>query len=145
MTIPPLVQPYLIFDGQCADAVAFYQQALGAEVKQLMRFKDAPEPPPPERVSPGFEDKVMHVEFSIGDSTVMASDNPCHGQSKPGGFSLSLTVASESEARRYFDALSEGAEVHMPLAATFWSPCFGMLTDRFGLGWMVNVTAPDAA
>ena len=145
MTIPPLVQPYLIFDGQCADAVAFYQQALSAEVKRLMRFKDAPEPPLPERVSPGFEDKVMHVEFSIGDSTVMASDNPCHGQSKPGGFSLSLTVASESEARRYFDALSEGAEVHMPLAATFWSPCFGMLTDRFGLGWMVNVTAPDAA
>lgn len=144
MTTAPFIQPYLIFDGQCAEAIAFYQQALGAEVKLMMHFRDAPEPPPPDQVTPGYEDKVMHAEFTIGESTVLASDNPCHGQSKPGGFSLSLNLADAAAARRCFDALSDGAEILMPLSATFWSPCFGMLRDRFGLGWMINVPAPDA-
>ncbi|ULQ47917.1 VOC family protein [Flagellatimonas centrodinii] len=146
MSTPPFVQPYLIFDGHCADALMFYQRAVGATVGMLMRYRDAPEPPPPEQVSPGYEDKVMHAEFTIGSSTLLASDNPCHGQSRPGGgFSLSLNLATETEADACFAALSDGAEIIMPLAPTFWSPRFGMLTDRFGLGWMINVTAPATA
>jgi PhnB protein len=82
---------------------------------------------------------IMHTSFRVGETTVMASDG-C-GDDKPNfqGFSLSLTVSSEAEADRLFAALADGGQIQMPLAKTFWSPRFGMLTDRFGLGWMVSV------
>ena len=105
----------------------------------LMRFKDSPEPPQPGMIPPGSENKIMHVSFRIGDTTVMASDGRCTGQANFQGFSLSLTVANEAEADRKFAALAEGGQVEMPLTKTFWSPRFGMVTDRFGLGWMVSV------
>lgn len=135
----PLVEPYLFFNGNCEQAVEFYRQALGAEVSMIMRFKDSPEPPPPGMLAPGYENKVMHTCFRIGQTSVMASDG-C-GTEAEGfrGFSLSLAVATEAEADRYFNALADGGKVTMPLGKTFWSPRFGMLTDRFGVGWMVNV------
>ena len=137
-----IVQVYLFFNGRCEEAVEFYRKALGAEVEMMMRFKESPEPMPPGRLAPGFENKIMHSRFRIGQTTVMASDG-C-GADKAGyeGFSLSLAVATESEADRAFAALAEGGKVEMPLAKTFWSPRFGMLTDRFGVGWMINVTPP---
>ncbi|MBE2181316.1 MAG: VOC family protein [Chthoniobacterales bacterium] len=139
----PLIQPYLFFGGRCEEALDFYGKALGAKVEMLMRFKDSPEPPQPGMVSADWNEKVMHASFRIGDNIVMASDG-CEGGGKFDGFSLSISVADESEARRVFTALSEGGEVTMPLAKTFWSPCFGMLADRFGIGWMIGVHGETA-
>ena len=133
------VETYLFFDGRCEEAIEFYKKTLGAETTMLMRFKDSPEPPQPGMIPPGSENKIMHVSFRIGDTTVMASDGRCTGQANFQGFSLSLTVANEAEADRKFTALAEGGQVQMPLTKTFWSPRFGMVTDRFGLGWMVTV------
>jgi len=133
------VEPYLFFNGRCEEAVEFYKKALGAEVAMLMRFKDSPEPHAPGMLPPGSENKVMHVSFRVGDTTVMASDGFCKGQTDFQGLSLSLTVANEAEADRVFAALAEGGQVQMPLGKTFWSPRFGMVSDRFGLGWMVTV------
>jgi len=133
------VETYLFFDGRCEEAIEFYKKVLGAEVTMLMRFKDSPEPPQPGMIPPGSENKIMHVSFRVGDTTVMASDGRCTGQANFQGFSLSLTVANEAEADRKFAALAEGGQVQMPMAKTFWSPRFGMVTDRFGLGWMVSV------
>jgi PhnB protein len=135
-----LVQPYLNFDGRCEEAIKFYQGAVGAEVIMLMRFKDSPEPPPPSAGPAPSPDKVLHAAFKIGDSTLLASDGHCLGRESFKGFSLSLTVPDEAAAERAFRALGQGGQVTMPLTKTFFSPKFGMLTDRFGLGWMVYVT-----
>jgi len=135
-----LVQPYLIFGGRCEEALEFYRKALGAQVDFLMRYKDSPEPLPPGRLPQGFENKVMHTTFRIGGTTLMASDG-CEVGATFGGFSLSLAVPTEAEANPAFAALADGGQVTMPLAKTFWSPRFGMVTDRFGLGWMVSVAA----
>jgi len=134
-----LVQPYLFFDGRCEEALEFYRQALGAEVMMLMRFKDSPEPPQPGMCPPGSDNKVMHASFRIGDSTIMASDGRCAGKPSFEGFSLSITVPTEAEADRLFTALADGGKVQMPLARTFYSPRFGMVADRFGVGWMIIV------
>ena len=138
-----LVQPYLNFDGRCEEALEFYRSALGAEVTMLMRFQDMPGTPPPGSVPAGSEKKVMHASFRIGDSTVLASDSHCTGRPSFQGVSLSLTVRDEAEAKRRFDSLSEGGNVQMPLAKTFFSPSFGMLADRFGVSWMVYVAPSD--
>lgn len=135
------VQPYLFFDGRCEAALAFYRDTLGAEVLRLMRFKDSPVPHQPGMIPPGAENKVMHSEFRIGDSTVMASDGRCVGKPSFQGFSLSLTVANETEADRLFNALADGGQVQMPMAKTFFSPRFGMVADRFGVSWMILVAA----
>jgi len=135
-----LVQPYLFFGGHCEEALEFYRTALGAKVEMLMRYKESPEPPLPGMIPPGFENKVMHAAFRIGTTTLMASDG-CEEGSKFNGFSLSLAVPTETEADRAFTALSAGGQVRMPLGKTFWSPRFGMVTDRFDIGWMVSVEA----
>jgi PhnB protein len=135
----PLVQSYLFFNGNCAEAVEFYRKALGAIVEFSMRFNESPEPPPPGMMPPNWGDKIMHTSFKVGQTTVMASDG-CGPETKGlQGFSLSLSVATEAEADRYFNALSESGKVSMPLSKTFWSPRFGMLVDKFGIGWMVSV------
>jgi PhnB protein len=133
-----IIQPYLFFNGKCEQAVEFYRKALGAEVEMMLRFKDSPEPPPPGMVPPGWDDKIMHTSIRIGGTTIMASDG-CEQGTGFNGFSLSLSVAADAEADRYFAALAEGGKVTMPLGKTFWSPRFGMLEDRFGVGWMINV------
>ena len=137
------VQPYLFFHGNCEEAVEFYRKALGAEVEMTMRYNESPEPPPPGMVPPGSEDKIMHTSFRIGETTVMASDDCGSEKGDFHGFSLSLTVPREADADRVFAALAEGGQVQMPLGKTFWSPRFGMLTDRFGVGWMVSVPSPN--
>lgn len=135
------VQAYLFFDGRCDEAIEFYRKVLGAEVTMLMRYKDNPEPPQPGMVPPGSENKVMHSSFRVGDTTVMASDGRCMGKPNFQGFALSLTVADAGEAERLFAALADGGQVQMPLGKTFFSPSFGMLADRFGVGWMIIVAA----
>ena len=133
------VQPYLFFDGRCEEAIEFYRKAIGAQVNMLMRFKDSPQPPQPGECGPGNENKVMHANFRVGDSMILASDGRCTGQPKFDGFSLSLTVSNDADAKRFFTALSEGGKVTQPLTKTFFSSSFGMLADRFGVNWMVYV------
>ena len=133
-----LVQPYLMFEGRCEEALEFYKKALGAEVTALHRFKDSPDPgmcPP----APGSENKVMHSSFRVGETTLMASDGRCEGKPAFQGISLSISVPSEAEAERRFSALAEGGQVQMPLTKTFFSPRFGMVADRFGVSWMIIV------
>jgi PhnB protein len=137
------IQPYLFFNGTCEEAIEFYRKALGAEVEMMMRFKESPEPQPPGTVPPGFENKIMHASFRIGQATVLASDGNSSDKASFEGFSLSLTVPGEKEADRVFAGLSEGGEVKMPLTKTFWSPRFGMVQDRFGIGWMINVVTSE--
>ncbi len=134
------IQPYLFFGGRCEEAMEFYRSAIGATDIELMRFKDAPDPMPPGMLPPGFESKIMHGMFRVGDTGVLVSDGT-NGEQAFKGFSMTLQVKSETEAKRLFDALATGGEVGMPLAKTFWSPCFGAVTDRFGVSWMVNTEA----
>jgi PhnB protein len=132
------VQPYLFFDGRCEEAVAFYREALGAQVLMLMHFSDAPAgdagcpggTPPP-------ADKVMHVCLQIGQTQVMASDGFAAGNPEFKGVSLSLTADDDAQARRLFDALADGGQVQQPLGPSFFASSFGMVADRFGVSWMV--------
>jgi PhnB protein len=132
------VQPYLFFDGRCEEAIEFYKSALGAKVDMLMRFKDNPEPQPG-MTPPGSDNKVLHAQLHIGDAVVMASDGMAGGKPEFKGFSLSVNAANEAEADKVFAALGKGGKVTLPLGKTFYSPRFGMLTDKFGVGWMVIV------
>ncbi|WP_309007286.1 YciI family protein [Pelagicoccus sp. SDUM812005] len=136
------VQPYLFFGGRCEEALEFYKQALNAKVGMLLRHCDSPEPAPAGTLPEGFENKIMHAEFTVGKATLMASDG-CGDSVDGGGFSLALTVPTEDDARRVFNALAAGGKSVMPLEKTFWSPCFGVVADRFGVGWMVMVPDPN--
>lgn len=139
------IEPYLFFGGHCAEAIALYRDALGAEVTGLMHFRDNPEPPPPGALPEGWEDKVMHAALRIGDSTVMVSDGNCPGGDASDRTSLVIHAPDAASARRMFEALADGGEVRMPLGETFFSPLFGALVDRFGVGWMVIVPGDPAS
>lgn|SRR5574341_605364 len=132
-----MIQPYLFFEGRTEEALEFYKKALGAEVQMMMRYRESPEPAksPDGSTPPG--DKVMHSAFTIGDSTLMASDGFCSGKPSFGGFSLTYPAKDAADARHRFDALSTGGHVSMPLGETFFAGAFGMVTDRFGVPWMV--------
>jgi PhnB protein len=131
------VQPYLFFEGRCEEAIEFYKKTLGAKVEMLMRFKESPEKNP--NCTPADDNKIMHAAFKIGDTMVMGSDGMASGKTEFKGFSLTVSAKTEAEAEKAFAALSEGGQVTMPLTKTFFSPKFGMLADKFGIGWMVIV------
>ena len=135
------VQPYLFFDGRCEEALEFYRTALGAEVLMMMRFKESPDPPALSMCPPNSEEKIMHASFRLGETTLMASDGRATGQPVFKGISLSLTVSSDADATRVFNALSDGGQIQMPLTKTFYSSLFGMVADRFGVSWMDIVMA----
>ena len=137
------IQPYLFFHGNCEEAIECYRKALGTEVEMMMRFKESPEPQPPGTVPPGFDNKIMRASFRVGQTTVMASDGCSADKASFQGFSLSLSVPSEKEADRVFAAVADGGQVRLPLTKTFFSPRFGMLEDRFGVGWMIGVVPPE--
>ena len=130
------LEPYLSFDGRCEEAIEFYKKALGAEVTMMMRFGEAPPNP---AMPPTDPNKIMHSNITINGSQIMASDGRCTGKPTFQGFSLSLDAKTEADADRMFGALGDGGQVVMPLSKTFWSPRFGMLTDRFGVMWMISV------
>lgn len=131
------VQSYLMFNGRTEEAIEFYKKALGAQVEMILRFKDAPEGECP----PALADKVMHSSFKIGDTVVMASDGMCGGdaQLEFKGISLTLNPKTEAACERLFNALAEGGNIQQPLIATFFSPKFGVVSDKFGVTWMVLV------
>jgi PhnB protein len=118
------------------EAIEFYREVLGAEVQMLMRYADSPDPAMCAGMQP---ENVMHMSLKIGDSTIMGSDGRCTGQAQFQGFSLSLTVTDPGTAERLFGLLADGGEVQMPLGQTFFSPAFGLVSDRFGVSWMVYV------
>ena len=134
------VQPYLFFDGRCEEAVEFYKKTLGAKVEMMMRFKENPDKDKNPNCMPSDDNKIMHAAFKVGDTTVMGSDGMAAG-GKPEfkGFSLTVSAKDDAEAEKTFAALSDGGKVEMPLTKTFFSSKFGMLTDKFGIGWMVIV------
>jgi PhnB protein len=135
---PPYVQPYLFFGGKCTAALDYYTKHLGAEVIMMMRYQESPEPPPPGMVPDGWGDKIMHATFRIGSSVLMGSDG-CDEAPGKNSHCMSLTMPDETEARRAFAALADGGSIGMPISKTFWSPCFGMVTDAFGIHWMVTI------
>jgi PhnB protein len=130
------VQPYLSFEGRCDEAIEFYEKSLGAKVDILMRFKECPDQ---SMVSPGSAEKVMHAALRVGDTQILMSDGRCQGGPNFNGFSLAVSAESDADAERMFNALADGGQVRMPLAKTFFSSRFGMVADRFGVGWMVLV------
>ncbi|MGH8222221.1 MAG: VOC family protein [Woeseiaceae bacterium] len=133
------IEPYLFLNGRCEEAIDFYKKALGAKVGMLMRFSESPDPSPPGMLPPGFENKVMHSCLKIGDANLMLSDGMTKEPPTFAGFSLSLNARDGAEAERWFTALSEGGKVEMPLGKTFFAEHFGMVADKFGVGWMVIV------
>lgn len=133
------ITPYLFFNGRAAEAAEFYRDALGAQIVSLMRYADSPDPHPPGMVPPGFENKVMHMHLQVGADMLMGSDDCTNPNVSFQGFSLSLEATDESHAKRLFDKLANGGKATMPLTKTFFSPCFGMVQDRFGMNWMVIV------
>jgi PhnB protein len=138
-----LIQPYLFYEGRCEEAIEFYKKALGAEVQFMIRIGESPEKPPAGSMPPGSENKILHARVSIGQSTLLMGDAHCSGKPVFEGFFLSLTVNTPEEVERCFKALSDGGQVRMPVAKTFFSPSFGMVVDRFGVGWMVLVHPMD--
>lgn len=132
-----MIQPYLFFEGRTEEALEFYKKALGAKVQMMMRYKESPEPAKCPDGSAPPADKIMHSAFTVGESMLMASDGFCSGKPSFAGFSLSYPAKDAADARRRFDALSTGGHVSMPLGETFFAKSFGMVTDKFGVGWMV--------
>lgn len=132
------ITPYLCFGGRCTEALDFYRTALGAEVEMVMHFNESPEPMPPGILSPGWEDKVMHASMRIGGILVMADDG-CGPGKGFAGVSLHVTLAEADDVNRTFAALAEGGTIQMPIGETFWSPRFGMVTDKFGVSWMISL------
>jgi PhnB protein len=129
------INPYLSFDGRCAEAFNFYASVLGGTILTLMPYGGSPMA---NAVSEGWQDKVMHARLKVGNQIIMGSDSMPGQYEPPRGHSLSISVADAAEAERIFPALAEGGTVHMALQATFWAVRFGVLQDRFGIAWMVN-------
>lgn len=132
------IEPYLFLNGRADEAIAFYQDALGAELTMRMSFGESPSPSPMP-LPPGWDKKVMHASLKVGDMQLMLSDGDHAEGAAFKGFRLSLTLDDEAALRRAFDKLAEGGSVQLPLSQTFWAPLFGMLTDKFGIGWMVGL------
>lgn len=136
------IEPYLMLSGRCEEALAFYAQAVGARTTMLMRFDESPDKNHPMPMPPNWGQKILHSSMTVGDTTVMMSDGMSTEHKDFTGITLSLTADDEAEARKYFDALSDGGRVFMPLGKTFWTSCFGMTSDKFGVSWMVGVDGP---
>jgi PhnB protein len=128
------VQPYISFEGRAQEAIDFYKSALGAKVEAIMQFKDAP---PDMQANMPNKDKVMHSAFKVGDTTIMATDGQCSGKAEFSGITLTIQANSDAEAEKLFNALAQGGKVNMPMSETFFATRFGMVADKFGVGWMV--------
>jgi PhnB protein len=127
--------PYLSFRGDCEAAFSLYADCFGGKVGEIFRYGGSPMAGD---VPPDWADKVMHGSVTIGDQTLMGSDNGPDRYEKPAGMSLSIHLADPAEAERIFARLSDGGSVTMPLAQTFWAKRFGALVDRYGVPWSIN-------
>jgi PhnB protein len=129
------ITPYLNFNGQCAEAFKFYEQALGGKISFIMTWGEMPGA---DQFPPETHKLIMHATLSVGDDVLMGSDAPPDRYEAPKGLYVSLHPGSVAEGNRIFGALSEKGNVTMPFEKTFWSPGFGMCVDRFGIPWMIN-------
>jgi PhnB protein len=130
------VSPYLSFNGQCEAAFKCYEQCLGGRLGPIFRYAGSPMS---DQVPPDWQDKVMHGSVTIGDLVLMGGDVAPDRYEQPRGFSLSIQIADTSEAERIFHELArDGGGITMPLEKTFWAARFGMVTDRFGIPWLIN-------
>ena len=136
--------PYLAFDGNCAEAMRFYEKALGGKIEMMMTYAQSPMA---EQTPAEHRNRIMHSALSLpGGGQLYAADKPpgvaaCEGGTSAGGFSgvaLTLDYDNVAAGEAAFKALAEGGKVTMPIAPSFWVERFGMLTDRYGVGWMVN-------
>jgi PhnB protein len=130
------ITPYLFLDGRAEEAIEFYKKSLGAEVGMLMHFKDAPPNAGP-APDPKTMNKVMHACITIGGTQVFISDGDCTGKGQFEGFSLAIDAKEVADGERMFNALAQGGQVRMPMMETFFAKGFGMLADKFGIGWMI--------
>ncbi len=133
------INAYLVFDGQCKEAFTFYEQVLGGTLETMQPHGDSPMA---EQTPPEWRDRILHARLVVGDQVLMGSDSPPNQYDTPKSFSVSVTVNDPAQADRIFQALAEGGSVQMPIQETFWASRFGMLTDRFGVPWMVNCDHP---
>ena len=132
----PMLDSYLFFNGNCAEAMRFYEKTLGGKLEKILTYADSPEP---EKCPAGAANLVMHTALVLDGRMLMASDTPpSYGPKPMSGFALSLNYPGADEARRIFELLADGGTVTMPMQKTFWAETFGMLTDRFGTPWMVG-------
>ena len=136
------IKPYISFPGNCAEAVDFYKNKLGAEVLFTQTYGESPMA---DKVTDDNKDKIMHTSFKIGDSVIMACDNVFKENPTTIGNNISLAIGSNdpTSADKMFEQLSEGSTVLMPMQETFWAERFGMLTDKFGINWMFNCDKPQ--
>jgi PhnB protein len=139
-----IIQPYLFFRGRCEEAIEHYKATLGAEVLMLMRFKENPDKPGPDKVAPVHDDKIMHACLRISGADILMSDGMRTGPLDYQCMSLSLSVPSAAEADRLFSALAKDGTVQMPIGPTFFSPYFGSVADKFGVSWMIMVASQQA-
>lgn len=126
-----MFNPYIFFNGRCAEAFKFYEKLFGGKIEALMPYGDMAR-------TPDLRDKIMHGALYVGDSVLMGSDDGMGSYKTPQGFRVSLQVKTPAEAERVFAGLSEGGSVMLPIQETFFSHRFGMLTDKFDIPWMVN-------
>ena len=131
--------PYLNFGGSCRDAFTRYQEVFGGELV-LMKASDMPSDTPPPA---GSDDLIMHAALTFDGHLLMASDGDPSSFGPVQGMYVNYTTPEVDEAKRVYEALSEGGTIEMPMEATFWSPAFGVLRDRFGTPWMVSADGPE--
>lgn len=129
------VSPYLVFSGNCEEALKFYEQVLGAKIDAVIKNEGSPAAA---HMPPDWGDKVLHAKFTLDGHVVMASDAPPDHYAKPQGISMSIGLDDAAKGEEIFNKLAEGGVTTMPFQATFWAKGFGMCTDRFGIPWMVN-------
>ncbi|HEX6749688.1 MAG TPA: VOC family protein [Longimicrobium sp.] len=134
------INPYLHFDGQCAEAFRTYERVLGGRIGFMQTYGESPMG---DQTPPELRDAVMHAHLEVGDQVIMGSDAPPQYVERVQGFDVSLQIDDPAKAERIFAALAEGGSVTMPLQKTFWAGRFGMVTDRFGTPWMVNCEKGD--
>ena len=139
------VQTYLFFEGRCEEALDFYRRALSAEIGQVLRFRDNPDDPDHTMFPPGAADMIMHAEMTLGETSIFLSDGRCSGAPTFTGTALTMVVAQTAQAETLFRVLAETGQIRMPLQKTFFSPAFGMVTDQFGVGWMIYVAQANLA
>jgi PhnB protein len=135
----PAIQPYLFFRGRCEEAIAYYKKTLGAEVLMMLRFKDNPDKPGPDKVPKALDDRIMHASLRIAGTELMMSNGMKSGPLDFQCMTLSVSVPTEAEADRVFHALAKDGTVQMPLGKAFFSPRFGSVADKFGVSWMIMV------
>jgi PhnB protein len=134
------IAPYLIFNGNCAEAFKFYEKTLGGKIDMIQTYGESPAK---DHVPAALHNRVIHVRMTVGNEVLMGSDAPSEQFETPQGTSVSITVPTAAEAERIFTALADRGKVKMPFEKTFWSPGFGMAVDRFGTPWMVNTATAD--